>query len=145
MVRYVWQALGFRRLMGTPLREFPGLFQALKDAGVELSGLPQGQACTVMINLKDGKVITGWVLDLPTDRPKVEFVTIAPLWTGYRDDKNRVLKSVDYVAAIDRIATPGSKDDPRSFARVIRTADITAVSLFDDTAFMISWAAESSE
>ena len=108
------------------------LFKAARSAGVELAGFEQGNPLRLMLSMKDAKVIVGLVVELPALRPDPIFVTILPLWTGYRDSSTkRVIKTVDYKAALD------NADDPLRFSRVIRTADIATATIWDESAFVI--------
>lgn len=112
-----------------------------RSRGLAFSKLKHGPLRSVMVNLKDGKVIVGYVTDLLTTKPSIEFVTIAPVWTGYRDSSSRVLKTVDYSATVAEAkkSSDGSNDpkDIRAFSRVIRIADIASASVFNAGAFKI--------
>ncbi|WP_238601293.1 hypothetical protein [Xanthomonas arboricola] len=138
MLRFLRVEIGFKRLLRTPLREYPKVVEVLRAEGLQFSGLDHGEARTAMINMKDGRVIVGYTFDLLTNNPNIDFVTISPLWTGYRDGENRVLKVVDYTKAFeDASEKPGDSPDPKSFARVIRSSEIISASVFSGGAFKI--------
>lgn len=100
------------------------------EHGLALAGLHMGQAAAIMVWFKDNKVLVGYLTDLPANKPIAEFITIAPIWTGFRDSTtNKVYKTVDYGEAMR------SAEDPMALSRVFRTADISSVSLFNATAF----------
>lgn len=113
-------------------RKIYRLFFLLRENSIHFSGLPLGQAKPVMLNMKDGKVIAGLVVDLPANKPAAEFVTILPLWTGYRDSEtNRLFKTVDYGKALNRV------EDPMELSRVVRLADIGSAAIWSESAFEI--------
>lgn len=138
MLRFVWKEIGLLKFMKTPLRDLPKILEILRTRGLEFSKLAYGRPKTVMVNMKDGKVLVGYVIDLPTNNPSLDFVTISPLWTGYRDSTNQVFKSVDYSHAFEAASvSPSGAEDPAVFARVIRSGDISSVSVFSKGAFDI--------
>ena len=107
------------------------LFRAARAGGLALAGLPEvGEPKPIMLNLRDSKVIVGFVIDLPVNRPTAEFVTIVPIWTGYRDSTTRrIVKTVEYDEAIERV------EDPYDLGRVIRVADIATACIWNEQAF----------
>jgi hypothetical protein len=108
------------------------LFRSLRQGSLVMSGLRTAPARAVMLNMKDTKVIVGLVVDLLAIRPAAEFVTILPIWTGYRDsDSNRLYKTVEYEDALNRVA------DPMDLSRVIRVGDIASATLWSESAFTI--------
>lgn len=140
MLAFLWKVVGLKKLLRSP-REIPEIISLLRSNDISFSKLRRGDLKTVMINLKDGKVLVGYVADLLTTNPSVEFVTIAPLWSGYRDSSSRVFKTVDYSATIEAaIAEEGESStlkDPKDFSRVIRIADISSAAVFNPGAFEI--------
>ncbi|WP_414604624.1 hypothetical protein [Stenotrophomonas sp. AR029] len=130
----------------TPWREFPSIFEALRDRAVELSGMDHGVPRTIMINLKDGKVMVGYTVDLPTNKHDSEFATVSPIWTGVRNSEGRVKKIIDYKKSLtqDKDDVDGAKD-PKDFSRVIRTSEILSVSFYSPDAFVIDEAEEKVE
>ncbi|WP_369939913.1 hypothetical protein [Xanthomonas medicagonis] len=146
MLRFFWKEIGLVKFLKTPLGELPEILAILRTRGLEFSGLAHGEPKTIMVNMKDGKVLVGYVIDLPTNNPSVDFVTVSPLWTGYRDSANQVLKSVDYSRAFEAASEkPNSAEDPAIFARVIRSGDISSVSVFSKGAFDIQSSLKLSE
>ncbi|PZS82926.1 hypothetical protein A7X84_09985 [Stenotrophomonas maltophilia] len=140
MLLFFCRQFQFKALFGAlwNIRETIALIRSRELA---FSKLKRGPLRSVMVNLKDGKVIVGYVTDMLTTKPSVEFVTIAPVWTGYRDSSSRVLKTVDYSATVAeaKASSGGSSDleDIRAFSRVIRIADIASASVFNAGAFKI--------
>lgn len=111
-----------------PLR----LFRSARASGLDFAQFATGITKPVMLNLKDSKVIVGLVVDLPANRPTAEFVTVLPLWTGYREaSTRRLFKAVDYGDAIERAA------DALDLSRVIRTADIASAAIWSESAFSV--------
>lgn len=136
MAAFIGKEMG--TFLSAPVKELPELLALVRSRDLEFSKLKHGQSRTVMINTRDGKVLVGYVVDLPTTNPSLDFVTITPLWSGYRDVSNRVLKSVDYSEAIARVSQKNdTEDDPADFARVVRSADIASASIFNVGAFAI--------
>ena len=113
------------------LAEAPRLFRAARAAGLELAGLPPvGEPKPLMLNLRDSKVIVGFVIELPVNKPTADFVTVVPIWTGYRDAvTRRIVKTVEYDDAIERV------EDPYDLGRVIRVADIGTACIWNEEAF----------
>lgn len=71
-----------------------------------------------------------YVSDIPTNRSSIEFVTVLPVWTGFRDgSSNKIFKTTDYGDALSK------SNNPASLSRVIRTSDISFASMFSETAF----------
>lgn len=134
-LQFLRRHVGGRRLLyHTSPRELPQLLAVLKDkGGLAFAKLPAGPKRPLMFNMSDAKVIVGYVVDLPTHAPDAEYVTVAPLWTGYRGEDNVVLISVDYSAVFT-----GDEEDPSKFARVVRIADIATVSPYSDGTFTIA-------
>ena len=140
MFGFLWRQFQFKAFLRAlwNIRETLAL---TRFRGLAFSKLQRGPLRSVMVNLKDGKVIVGYVTDLLTTKPSIEFVTIAPVWTGYRDSSSRVLKTVDYSATVaEAKASPGGVSnlkDIEPFSRVIRIADIATASVFHPGAFKI--------
>lgn len=127
---------GMYRLMVNPdqwrsaMKQPIDLFLAARAGGLSLAEFPIGEPKPLMINLRDSKVIVGFVVDLPANKPSADFVTVLPIWTGYRDSSSRrIFKTVDYSDAIERI------EDPFDLGRVIRTADIASACIWSEAAF----------
>jgi len=124
-----------RRTWQEPYR----LFLAARAAGLELAGFPLGSPTPVMLSMKDSKVIVAIVVELSALKPNPAFVTVLPLWTGYRESTTRrVYKTVNYEPVLQ------AADDPLDFSRVIRTADIATATIWDEAAFVIPESADSS-
>ncbi|MBB5879681.1 hypothetical protein GGR74_000829 [Xanthomonas arboricola] len=140
MFLFFSREFGFKAVLRAP-RKIPAALSLIRSRDLAFSRLKRGRLTTVMINLKDGRILVGYVTDLPTTNPSVEFVTVAPVWTGYRDSASRVFKTVDYSAAIAAAKTASvqssSLRDIRSFARVVRIADVSSASVFNKGAFKI--------
>ncbi|WP_426281654.1 hypothetical protein [Lysobacter soli] len=133
----------FWRLLRNPARlrkNAAGLVRELRGArarGYQLAGFAYGVPKPVMLNLNDSKVVVGLIVDLPANKPTAEFVTILPLWTGYRDSASRRLfKTVDYEEALKRV------DDAMDLSRVIRIEDIASASIWSESAFQTPASAE---
>lgn len=130
MIRALWDSLGWR-LFRTRIATLWGAMKTLRDElGLSLGDLPSGSAKPIILSLKDGRFLVGYLTDLLTNTPNIEFVTFAPIWSGYRDaTTNKVYKAVDYSEALKHAERPGD------MTRVIRTADIAWASLFNPSAF----------
>lgn len=98
---------------------------------IELFSLDAGDTSrSVMLQMRDGKVIVGFVTQIKVTTAVPDFVMIAPIWTGYRDGaSNQVVKSVVYGAVLQSGQASGNLN------RVIRVDDIAWGTLFDSSAF----------
>lgn len=140
MLRFLWRQFQFKAFLGA-LWNIRQTLALTRSRELAFSKMQRGPLRSVMVNLKDGKVIVGYVTDLLTTKPSIEFVTIAPVWSGYRDSSSRVLKTVDYSATVaEAKASSGEGSDLKDvkpFSRVIRIADIASASVFNPGAFKI--------
>lgn len=140
MLTFLWREVGLAKLFGSP-KQIPTVLSLLRSNEVSFSGLERDDPRGVMINFNNGRVLVGYVADLLTTNPSAEFVTIAPLWSGYRDSASRVFKTVDYSAtiqaALDEEGEGSALKDPKDFSRVIRIADISSAAVFNPGAFEI--------
>lgn len=133
--RYVgelWKLFGWRifRTKWTLLRA------ALKDLRTNLvfqvAGFEAGQAKPVLLCMKDGRVIAGFVKDLVSNRPSAEAFAIVPVWTGFRDPStNEIVRVTEYADALKRA------EEPSNLSRVIRAVDISYATILDERAFEI--------
>ena len=64
----------------------------------------------VIVNLKNDKVYIGFILDF--DLPEVNWISIAPIMSGYRDEKKRLQLTTDYHQGIENmIENLGNESD----------------------------------
>lgn len=113
-------------------RNIAKLFRLLRMNGYQFASLSVGTTRPVMMFLKDSAVLVGYVTDLSAKRTDTEFVTVLPLWTGYRDkESKRLYKRIDYGDALTRL------DDPSVLSRVVRISDISSATIWNEDAFEV--------
>lgn len=100
-------------LEGTPLDQF--LATAFKEQ------------TTLLVTLDSGKVYVSYVISTPEPRGTL-YVSIMPIWSGYRDENKEVNFTQNYSDVI--------RDDPNSLEVLIELKDITSFAKFSIDNFM---------
>jgi hypothetical protein len=93
----------------------------------------------IQITLEDGKVYTGWATNvLPNLSETDTYFRILPVWSGYRDEKKKIIKTTFYDNVYQHFvqqAEAGEKTvDIDSFIKIIPISKIILAGKFNDEA-----------